>query len=147
MNRKLINFNNDDAQYETLNVHQSKYIKDKNTHKDSFSFPIGPTVAIQHKEHEDGGLWMCRVIGEANGSNHTGRSYINRLMKNGKIDNVEHKSHIQLSNNYRPVPVSKDKNGTEQLEDIFIKTTPVEYDKKLNSYTADSQKHMAYNGR
>ena len=78
MNRVPININNDDAQYEALKVQQSKYIKDNDTHKDLFSFPIGSTVAIKH---EDSGLLMPEVIKEANNSDYNMGSYIVRLMK------------------------------------------------------------------
>ena len=59
INREPININSKDAQYEALKAHQSKYIKENDTHKDSLSFPIGSTVTIQH---EDGGPQMHRVI-------------------------------------------------------------------------------------
>ena len=52
MNREPININNDGVYYEALKAHQNKYIKENDTCKDSLSFPIGPTVAIQC---EDGG--------------------------------------------------------------------------------------------
>ena len=52
MNREPIKINNDDAQYEALKAHQHKDVKNNDTHKDSLSFPIGSTIAVQH---EDGG--------------------------------------------------------------------------------------------
>ena len=38
MNRDPININNDNAQYEAHKMHQNKYSKGSDTHKDSFSF-------------------------------------------------------------------------------------------------------------
>ena len=73
MNREPININNNDACYEALTAHQSKYIKDKDIHKDSFYFPIWSTVTVQC---EDGGCWRHSVINEANDSENDGRSYI-----------------------------------------------------------------------
>ena len=82
MNRKPININNDDAQYEALKAHQDEYIKDNDTHKDSLSFPIWSTVAVQH---EDGGPWVHRVIEKANNTNHNGRSNIAKVIKTGML--------------------------------------------------------------
>ena len=59
-----------------------KYVNDNNTFKDSVSFPLVSTVAVQH---EDGGPWMHAVIEEANKSDHCGRSYIIRVMKTGRL--------------------------------------------------------------
>ena len=59
---------------------QVKYIKHNDTHKDSFSFPMGSMVAIQC---EDGGPWIHGVIEEANNSNHNGRSYSARVIEMG----------------------------------------------------------------
>ena len=73
MNRKPININNDDAQYETFKSCHHKYIKKNDVCKDSLSYPVGSTVAVQH---EDGELWMQGVIEKVNNSNHYGRSYI-----------------------------------------------------------------------
>ena len=78
MNRKHMNINNDDAQYEALKAYQDKYIKDNYIHKDSLSFHIGFTAAMQH---EDGEPWIHRVIEEANNSDHGGRSYIIRVIR------------------------------------------------------------------
>ena len=86
MNREPIDITNDDAQYEDLKAHQSKCMKDRDTHKDPLSFPIGSMVVIQLK---DGGPWMHRVTKEAYNSDHNGRSYIVRVTKNGQIDNAE----------------------------------------------------------
>ena len=55
MNREPKNINNDYAQYEALKLCQNRYVNENDTCKYSFSFPIWPTVAMQH---EDGGLWM-----------------------------------------------------------------------------------------
>ena len=52
MNRKPININNNESQYESLNVHQDKYVKANDTHNNLLSFPIASTVAMQC---EDGG--------------------------------------------------------------------------------------------
>ena len=49
---------------------------------DSFSFPIGSTIAIQH---EDGGPWMYEIIEKANNSGHSGRSYKIRVIKTGRL--------------------------------------------------------------
>ena len=45
---------NDGAQYKALKAQQDKYVKNSNTCKDSLSFPMGSTVAVQYKE---GGPW------------------------------------------------------------------------------------------
>ena len=50
----------------------------KNTH----FFPIGSTVAVQC---EDGGPWLHCVIKEANNSGHSGRSFIIRVAKMGRL--------------------------------------------------------------
>ena len=55
MNRELININNYDAQYEAFKALQVKYVKENDTLKDSFSFPMGSTIAMHCK---DGGPWM-----------------------------------------------------------------------------------------
>ena len=47
MNREPININVDDKHYEALIAHKDNYIKNSVTHKDSLSFPIGCTVAMQ----------------------------------------------------------------------------------------------------
>ena len=39
------------------------------------------------------------------------------------------------------------KKGTGQLEDNFLKTMPIEHDRMLKSYSADSLVHMAQNDR
>ena len=78
MKRKPININNNDVQYEALKACQDKYVKDNSIHKNLLSFPIGSKVAVQC---EDGGPWMYGVTEEANNSNHSGRSYIIRVMK------------------------------------------------------------------
>ena len=44
-----------------------KYVKNNDTHEESFSFPIGSIVAVQC---EDGGPWIHGVIKEASSSNH-----------------------------------------------------------------------------
>ena len=48
INRKPITFNADDECCEALETHQGKYTKDNDTHKDSFSFPVGSTEALQY---------------------------------------------------------------------------------------------------
>ena len=52
------------------------------TQKDSISFPVRSTLAMQH---EDGGPWAHGTTGEANSSDHRGRSYIIRAMKMGRL--------------------------------------------------------------
>ena len=52
MNKDPMIINNDEHQYEALKAHQDKYIKENDTSKDSLSFPVASTVAMQH---EDGG--------------------------------------------------------------------------------------------
>ena len=52
------NIKNDDAQCEALKSCLVTYIKDNDICKDSLSFPIGSTVAMQH---EDEGQWMHGV--------------------------------------------------------------------------------------
>ena len=52
MNRQPININADDECHEALKACLYKYHEGNDTHKDSISFPIGSTVAVQH---EDGG--------------------------------------------------------------------------------------------
>ena len=39
MNREPRNINSNDVQYEILRAHQGKYVRDNDTHKDSFPFP------------------------------------------------------------------------------------------------------------
>ena len=82
ISRESINTNNDDVQYETLKACHSKYTRDNDTHKDSLSFLIRSTVAIQH---EDGGPWMHGVIKGTNNSYHNWRSYIVRVTKTGRL--------------------------------------------------------------
>ena len=76
INRDPINFNAHDEHYKALKRCQEKYIKCSNTHKDSFSFPIESTVAVQC---EDGGPWMYNIVEETNGTDHMGWSYIIRV--------------------------------------------------------------------
>ena len=64
MNRESTQKNTDDEYYENLKVHQDKYLKGTDTHKDSLSFPIGFKVAVQHED---------------------GQSYIIRIMKRGRL--------------------------------------------------------------
>ena len=73
MNREPFNINADNDYYEVLKVHQDRYLKGSDTHKDLLSFPIGSTVAVQCK---DGG-----VIKEANSTDYNGQSYIIRVGK------------------------------------------------------------------
>ena len=49
MSRDPININNNNDQYEAPKAHQDKYVKDSDTYEDSLSFPVGSTVAVQHK--------------------------------------------------------------------------------------------------
>ena len=67
INRKVINIDANDENYDALKVCKGKYPKGNDTHKDSLSFPIGSTVAVQH---EDGGSWMHRVVREMNSTDH-----------------------------------------------------------------------------
>ena len=69
MNRDPIRINNNDAQYGAHKACQDKYVKGNDTCKDSLSFCIGHTVAVQC---EDWALWMYRVIEGANSSDHRG---------------------------------------------------------------------------
>ena len=73
MNGELISFNADDKPYETLKACQDKYLKGSDTKKNFPSFPIGSTVAVQHK---DGGPWAHKVVEEADNTDHSGWSYI-----------------------------------------------------------------------
>ena len=66
-NKEPINLNADDKQYEALKAYQDKYLKATDTCKDSFPFPIGPTVSVQHK---DGRPWTHGVVEEANDTDH-----------------------------------------------------------------------------
>ena len=89
INREPININNDDVQYRAFKAHQSKYITDSDTHKESPSFLIGSTVAIQC---EDEGPWTHGVIKVANSSDHNGRSSIVRVTKTDRFrrQNTKH---------------------------------------------------------
>ena len=82
INREQTNFNADDEHYEDLKTHQDKYIKGNDTYKDSFSFPIGSTLAVQN---EDGGPWMHGTSEETNSTDHQGQSYIIRVIKTGRL--------------------------------------------------------------
>ena len=59
MNREPIYINNDHAKYEALKAHQNKNSKGNDAYKDSLSFPIVSSVAIQH---DVGGPWIHGVI-------------------------------------------------------------------------------------
>ena len=54
INREPINTNLDDEHYEALRTCWDKYTKGKNTCEDSFSFPIGYTVAATVKMVDHG---------------------------------------------------------------------------------------------
>ena len=96
MNREPINFNADDENYKAL-----KYAK-INTLRvmiltDSFSFPIGSTIAVQC---EDGGHWTCGIGKEVKGTDHHGWSYMIGLMKSGKLIRCNMR-HVQNTDNKR----------------------------------------------
>ena len=73
ISREPININKDNGQNEAPKTHHDKYINNNDTQKDSFSSPVGLTVAIQH---EDGEPWMHKVIEKVNNSDHNVRSHI-----------------------------------------------------------------------
>ena len=82
MNTEPINFNANNDHYEALKTCQDKYTKDSDTHKDSFPFPIGSTVPVQH---EDDGPWTHGIVKETNGTYHQEQSYIILVMKTGRL--------------------------------------------------------------
>ena len=91
VNRNPINYNADDENYKALKLQQDKYLKNIDTHRDSFSFPIGSTVALQRK---DGGLRIHGVIVESNSTDLNGQPYKVRVTKTGRV--MTHKTrHIQ----------------------------------------------------
>ena len=71
-------------------------MKGDDTHKDSYSFCIGPTVVVQC---EDGGPWMCSAVEEMNDTNHQGWSYIIRVTKTGRqiMCNIGHIDSILIT--------------------------------------------------
>ena len=79
---ELININNNEVQYEALKGHHNKYIKNNDIHKDSFSFPVRSTLPVQD---DDGRPWIHKVIKEVSNSDHTGRTYIVRVIKMGRL--------------------------------------------------------------
>ena len=105
--------------------------------------PIGSTVAIQY---EDGGPWMHRVIEEANKIDHNGRSYTNRVMNTGRLI-------MQITRHICSTPITTQQylweqtKRTGQLEDIFMKTIPVNHSGMLKSYRTDSWTYMGGKNR
>ena len=83
----------------------------------------------------------CIVIEEANNSDHNGKSYIVRVMKTGRLI-MWNTKHMQQPNTNRAVPP-----GTGWLEDIFMKTVPVEHGRMFQSYRVASWTYITHNDR
>ena len=95
-------------------------------------------------QHEEGRLWTPGVIKEANKSDHRGRSYFIRVMKMGKLI-MQNIRHIQHPINCRVVPLGTDgKKGSRWLEEIFMRTLPVEHDRMVRLHATDSWAHMTH---
>ena len=144
MNRLPVIFNANDECYEALQTWQDKYINGSDTHKDSFSFLMGSTLAIQCK---DGGLWIHGIVEEVKGTDHHGCSYIIRVRKTGRLI-VHYMGHIHstliTTEQYLQGWI---KIGTGQLEDIFINAKSVEHDNGFHLYAADTPMQILHNDR
>ena len=67
INREPINFNADNEHYEALKTYQQKYTNGNDNCEDSFSFPIGSTVAVQCKDDIP---WTHGIVQQTNGNDH-----------------------------------------------------------------------------
>ena len=76
--REPINYNADSKNYEALKLWPDNFLKDNDTHRDSNSFPIQSTVAMQR---DDDGPWKHGMIAKSNSAAHSHQLYKVRAMK------------------------------------------------------------------
>ena len=75
-----INSNNDDGHYEALVIRQTRNDKNLDTSRNYDSFSIGCTVVVQWEKSE---LWTYGTVVGRGDHNHSNRSYMIRITKNG----------------------------------------------------------------
>ena len=140
INMEPINLKVDDEHCEAPKTCQDKYIKGNVTSKDSFSSPIGSTVADQHKE------WVHGMVEEMNVTDHQGQSCIIRVMNTGKLimHNMRYICNTLISTEqYLWEQIQK---GAGWLEDIFMEARSVNRSWYF-TLTQHTQMHTLHNGR
>ena len=125
-------------------TYQDKHVKNNDICKDSLSFPVGSTIAV---ECDYGGSWTHGVIKQTNSSVHKGRLYIVRVAKTASLI-PQNKSHIwSTSIATEQFLMEQIKKGLGWLGGIFMETMPVEHGGLFKSCTAASWMCIVHNVR
>ena len=109
--------------------------------KDSISFPVWSTVAMQS---EDWGSWTYGVIKEAYSSDHRMWSYIIRVMKMGRLITQNMIDICSTLITIRQYLWEHIKKGYRWLQDIFMQKMSAEQEIICRSFTAYSLAHMIH---
>ena len=134
MNRETIIFNADNEHFEALKAPQGKCHKISDTCKDSFSFSTWSAVA------EDCTPKTQSVMEVENNTNHLHHQDDENL----QADSMQHKTHMQYTNNNRAVPLGTDKKRGRTFR---RHVRSVEHDRLSHPYAADTQMKVLHNGR
>ena len=141
MYRESINVNNNYAQYQDLEAHRNKYVKDNDTHKDPSGFFFCRIYSINALgRHRAMDTWSCRR-GEW--------QWLQRAIihhpghEDMQTDYTEHEDHMKYPYNYGAVSMWTSNEESWAIDGYFKQTVPVDWPQQ-SAHTAHSRNKDTY---